>query len=74
MPKNSDRYVYPGTSLLKNLRDIRDRKLFERFEWQTTTRRLIELEGDFPVGAFDADRLARRSSASAAVTTRSLLS
>ena len=40
---NMDPYVYPGTSVLKNLRDIRNPELLSKFEMDMTTRRLSEL-------------------------------
>lgn len=41
---NTDPYVYPGTNVLRNLRDIRDLHVLARFEMDMTTRRLTELE------------------------------
>jgi|ERR1043166_4551917 cell filamentation protein len=38
-----DPYVYPGTSVLKNLRDIRDPDRLSKFEMDMTTRRFAEL-------------------------------
>jgi cell filamentation protein len=38
-----DPYVYPGTSVLRNLRDIRDLHALARFEMDMTTRRVTEL-------------------------------
>ena len=38
-----DPYVYPGTSVLKNVRDIRDPDLRSRYEMDMATRRLTEL-------------------------------
>ncbi len=52
-----DPYVYPGTDLLRNLRDIRDPKLLQRFEVRSTTRRLRELESNPIGGSFDAKHL-----------------
>jgi cell filamentation protein len=39
-----DPYVYPGTNVLRNLRDIRDIHVLARFEMDMTTRRVAELE------------------------------
>jgi cell filamentation protein len=38
-----DPYVYAGTEVLKNLRDIRDRGLLERFERRVTAIRIAQL-------------------------------
>ena len=38
-----DPYVYPGTSVLKNLRDIRDPERLARFEADATSERIDEL-------------------------------
>jgi len=52
-----DPYVYPGTSVLKNLRDIRDPGRLSKFEMDMTTRRLTEL-GRKPIqGKFDTQHL-----------------
>ena len=52
-PENSDPYLYPGTSVLKNLRGLTDSELLERFEARQTHRRIAELI-DTPVpGGFD---------------------
>ncbi len=52
-----DPYVYPGTSVLRNLRDIRNPKDFAEFEAEATARRLKELESDPIHGSFDAKHL-----------------
>lgn len=52
-----DPYVYPGTSVLKNLRDIRDPERLSKFEMDMTTRRLAELENNAPPGMFDVQHL-----------------
>jgi cell filamentation protein len=49
-----DPYVYPGTNVLRNFRDIRDANQFNRFEAIATTRRSIELEHEPIPGQFDA--------------------
>lgn len=54
MTGSMDPYLNPGTSVLKNLRDIRDSGALERFEAEATSRRLIELiHSPAPTGLFD---------------------
>ena len=52
-----DPYVYPGTSVLRNLRDIRDPKELAAFEAESTGRRLKELRSNPIGGSFDAKHL-----------------
>lgn len=52
-----DPYVYPGTNVLKNLRDIRDPDCLSKFEMDLTTRRLGELTRHPTPGRFDAQHL-----------------
>jgi cell filamentation protein len=52
-----DPYVHPGTSVLRNLRDIRDPELLSEFEADATARRLRELAYKPLRGAFDAQHL-----------------
>ena len=52
-----DPYVYPGTNVLRNLRDIRDGDQFSQFEAIATTRRTVELEHEPINGRFDARHL-----------------
>jgi len=52
-----DPYLYPGTSVLRNLRDIRDAGVLGEFEAEATTRRLRQLEHKPLSGVFDARRL-----------------
>ncbi len=52
-----DPYVYPGTSVLRNLRDIRDSRLLSEFEAEATARRLRQLAYKPLKGAFDAQHL-----------------
>jgi cell filamentation protein len=52
-----DPYVYPGTSILRNLRDIRDSALLSEFEAEATARRLRQLEYKPLSGAFDGRHL-----------------
>lgn len=53
-----DPYVYPGTSVLRNLRDIRDAGRLAKFEMDMTTRRVGELllESE-SMGRFDTAHL-----------------
>jgi cell filamentation protein len=57
MTGNSDPYLYPGTSVLKNLRDLTDPKLLERFEARQTHRRIAELIDNPVAGRFDVAHL-----------------
>jgi hypothetical protein len=43
MTESTDPYVYPGTDVLKNLRDIRDPDILARFEAEATSRRIVQL-------------------------------
>jgi cell filamentation protein len=52
-----DPYVYPGTTVLRNFRDIRDPAILAKFEMDMTTRRLAELESRRRTGGFDIDHL-----------------
>lgn len=52
-----DPYVYPGTSVLKNLRDIRDPDLLREFEADATSRRIRSLEQNPLPGNFDTRHL-----------------
>jgi cell filamentation protein len=52
-----DPYVYPGTNVLRNLRDIRDADRLGEFEAVATTRRIIELEHEPIQGRFDGRNL-----------------
>jgi len=57
MTGNSDPYLYPGTSVLKNLRGLTDPQLRARFEARQTHRRIAELI-DMPItGGFDVAHL-----------------
>ena len=53
MTGSMDPYLYPGTDVLKNLRDIRISKIRDRFEAEATTRRIVELIRSPVPGAFD---------------------
>ena len=52
-----DPYVYPGTAVLRNIRDIRDAALLSEFEAEATARRLRQLERKPLRGHFDAPHL-----------------
>ena len=52
-----DPYVYPGTNVLKNFRDIRDLNTLGEFEMNMTTRRLAELAHRPKPGKFDIPQL-----------------
>jgi len=52
-----DPYVYPGTNVLRNLRDIRDAGQLSQLEAIATTRRIIELAHKPVVGLFDVRHL-----------------
>jgi cell filamentation protein len=57
MPENSDQYLYPGTSVLKNLRGLTDPQQLERFEARRTHQRIAELIDNPLVGEFDLAHL-----------------
>lgn len=52
-----DPYVYPGTNVLRNLREIRDVDQLNQFEAIAATRRTVELEHEPIKGRFDARHL-----------------
>ncbi len=52
-----DPYVYHGTNVLRNLREIRDRETFERFDADVTGRRLRQLRLKPLPGRFDIPHL-----------------
>ena len=51
-----DPYVYPGTDVLKNFRDIRDPERLAKFEMDMTTLRVLELANRKP-GKLDVSHL-----------------
>ena len=53
----NDPYVYPGTSILRNLPDIRDEESLERFESDHCFARLLELYENPVAVRFDSDHL-----------------
>src|SRR5271170_6813416 len=56
-PENSDPYLYPGTSVLKNLRGLTDPEQLERFEARRTHQRIAELIDNPLSGRFDLTHL-----------------
>jgi cell filamentation protein len=50
-------YVYPGTNVLKNLRDIRDPERLARFEADATIQRIDELKQNPALAKFDTRHL-----------------
>jgi cell filamentation protein len=57
MSASTDPYVYPGTSVLKNLREFRDAETFAQFESDASGRRLLDLAAEPVRGAFDLQHL-----------------
>jgi cell filamentation protein len=57
MIESTDPYVYPGTDVLRNLRDIRDPEILAEFEAEATSARILELIGLPPKGKFDTTHL-----------------
>src|SRR5271168_1614175 len=57
MTENSDPYLYPGTSVLKNRRGLTDPELLARFEASQTHRRIAELIDTPLAGEFDVAHL-----------------
>jgi len=53
MTGSMDPYLHPGTDVLKNLRDIRDPGILDRFEAEATTRRIVESIHSPAPGGFD---------------------
>jgi cell filamentation protein len=52
-----DPYLFPGTSVLRNLREIRDAAVLNEFEAEATARRLRQLEHRPIRGKFDTRHL-----------------
>jgi len=52
-----DPYLYPGTNVLKNLRNIRNPGILACFEAEATTRRIVELIHSPAQGQFDTTHL-----------------
>jgi len=53
MIESTDPYVYPGTDVLKNLRDILDFPVLAEFEAEATARRSAALRSSRITGKFD---------------------
>ena len=51
------KYCYPGTNVLKNKLDIKDKKLLEEADSLYSAQRLLELQADPIEGAFDLEHL-----------------
>jgi cell filamentation protein len=49
----SDPYLYPDTSVLRNLADIRDANRLNQFECDHFFARLLELQENLVRGSFD---------------------
>lgn len=52
-PENSDPYLYPGASVLKNLRGLTDPEQLARLEARRTQQRIAELIDNPLSGGFD---------------------
>lgn len=57
MIESSDPYVYPGTDVLRNRRDLRDSGQLQKFEARVTSRRLVEWRARPRPATFDAAHL-----------------
>jgi cell filamentation protein len=57
MTESTDPYLYPGTDVFKNLRDIRDPDILARFEAEATSRRIVQLINCPVPGRFDTAQL-----------------
>jgi cell filamentation protein len=57
MPESLDPYTYPGTNVLRNTKDIRDRELLDAFESNAAWSRLTKLEREPLKGRFDTAHL-----------------
>jgi cell filamentation protein len=57
MSNSSDPYLYPGTEVLRNLRSLQSHAELDRFEAQSTQRRLIELFAKPTPGSWDVTHL-----------------
>jgi len=57
MTESTDPYLYPGTEVLKNLRNIRDSEVLSEFEAEAAGRRLLELTASPAEGQFNTVHL-----------------
>ena len=55
--ESMDPYTYPGSNVLKNLRDIQDAEQLGKFEMDMTTVRVQELKHNRKPGKFDTSHL-----------------
>jgi fido (protein-threonine AMPylation protein) len=63
MTESTDPYLYPGTDVLKNLRDIRDPDILARFEAEATSHRIVQPINSPAPGRFDTSALEGHSQA-----------
>ena len=56
---SSDPYVYPGTTILKNIPGLRSQKTLDRFEADRVGQRSLELVENPLSGLFDVAHLQR---------------
>jgi len=54
---SEDPYLYPGTQILKNLRDIRDQKTLDEFEADRVAANIVAIAERPITGPFDLSRL-----------------
>lgn len=57
MIESTDPYLYPGTLVLKNLRNIQARETLDRFEAEATSQRIAELTMSHHLASFDVAHL-----------------
>lgn len=57
MTENTDPYLYPGTDVLKNRRNICAAEILAQFEAEATSRRLVQLINSPMPGRFDTAHL-----------------
>lgn len=57
MTGNLDPYIYPGTNVLKNRREILDPERLQEFETSASARRVREWRESGYSGRFDGDHL-----------------
>lgn len=54
MNESTDPYLYPGTNVLRNRRNLRNTQVLDEFEASATQRRLVELAVKPTFGTFDS--------------------